>query len=368
MYALYIHIPFCSRICSYCDFVKEVAGEDKKDAYTEALCHEIVHHKAEYGELRTIHLGGGTPSSLSLDNLHKILGTLTSHIDITGLKEFGVECNPADITPVFARLLSHHGVNRISLGAQTFNDKHLRTLNRDHDGRTIREAVRILKDAGFINISIDLLFALPEQTTEELLNDLEAALALKIPHISYYSLILEPGTRLHTLYKKGTLELLDEDTESEMYLQLIDTLTGAGYGHYEISNFARPGHESSHNSAVWEDRDYRGLGAAAHSKLANRRHYNEKRAKDYITQVEKSGRPTHYDYPYEEPRDYLLMGLRLLSGIDLAAFEKRFSKPLLILYPELARKVEEGLLEIADGHLRFTKAGLLLGNEIFALL
>ena len=365
MRSLYIHIPFCRRICTYCDFAKEVAHDPKQHRYIDALIDETRAHSAILSSVRTVYIGGGTPSSLPLHLLERYLSELNAHLSKDAVEEFTVEANPSDVTPQFAALIRRMNITRVSLGAQTFDNATLAFLNRDHHAEMIGEAVKNLRTAGLTNINVDMIFAYPAQTHAQLREDLKKLLALKPAHISYYNLIFEPGTRLYTLYTRGETFPLDDDTQAQMYETVIDTLKDAGYTHYEISSFARKGFNSAHNTYVWRDYDYLGLGSGAHSKYGNVRYENPARLKHYLQAVEMK-REVKIPYPYETPTDTMLMGMRLLEGIDLEIFAIRFQQSVYDAYPFIKDYIAHGLLRVQDGRLQLTRRGLLMGNEIFA--
>ncbi len=367
MESLYIHIPFCHRICTYCDFVKEVAHPDKQAAYLDALATEFALYKDRLEGIKTIFIGGGTPSSLPLEQLQKLFTLIRSHVDLDKVIEFTIECNPSDITPAKARCFKAGGINRISLGVQTFKAKQLAFLNRDHREEDVVAAIDILKAECFANISVDMLFALIDQTLADVKEDLKKVLTLDITHISYYSLILESGTRLYTLYKKGEIALTEETLETEMYETVIETLVQHGFEHYEVSNFALDGNHCRHNLHIWKDGDYLGLGLGAHAKYDDRRSENTGRVKTYIESINETGKPEQIFYPYEDKRDYLLNGLRLIKGVDLSEYQARFGTDLLQDYPALKKYLENNLLKMQAGRLAFTRRGLFLGNEVFQI-
>ena len=237
--ALYIHVPFCEKICVYCDFHKEMATFSKQSNYVDALIKEIQMHQDKLHHIQTIFIGGGTPSSLSLDLQEKILSQISQTIDINHVIEYSIESNPNDITKEMVTLWKRYGINRVSVGVQTFNDTQLAFLNRSHRQEDIDSAIQLLKENGITNISIDLIFSLINQTIADIKNDIHHFLLLDIDHVSYYSLILEEKTKLMYLYDKKMIELNSEDIESDMYHLIIDTLASNGYKQYEISNFTR---------------------------------------------------------------------------------------------------------------------------------
>ncbi len=366
MEGLYVHIPFCKTICAYCDFVKEAAKPQKQRVYVEALKKELFERSDKFASLKTVYIGGGTPSHLEVFDFEEVLRALRKRVP-QALDEFSVECNPEDVRPELLETLKKYGVDRISLGVQTFKESHLRLLNRTHGPKDVENAVKRLRWHGFDNVNVDMMFAIPGQTLREVEEDLARVLALDVEHVSYYSLILEENTRFHRLYERGELSLVDEETEGTMYETVIDTLSDAGYTHYEISNFAKNGKECRHNLAIWKDGDYGGVGAGAHGKHDGHRRHNPERVRDYTNALQR-GEDCCEIYPYEAKRDTLLMGLRLLKGIDLDEFASRFQTDLFKEYPELSKMIEKGLLKVEDRRLSFTRKGLLLGNEVFMIL
>lgn len=367
MLGLYIHIPFCQAICTYCDFVKEVAKKDKQSAYVKALNKEILSYSSNTKKIDTIYIGGGTPSHLPLKDLENLLITLHETIDFNHVKEFTIEANPNDVTLELATLLAKYKVNRISLGVQTFNESHLKFLNRKHSNQDVFNAINIFNQVGIENISIDLIFSLINQTISDVKKDLEIALSIKIKHMSYYSLILEERTRLHHLVTLNKVTMNDSDLEGLMYETIMDTLEKTPFNHYEISNFALKGYESRHNLIYWQNHDYIGVGTGAHGLIHGVRYKNITRVKDYIEAIENKKSPVIETYDYEGLRDAMLMGLRLLKGVNVNTINQTFKVDLFETYPDLTRFIKEGFLAYEEGYLKFTRKGLMLGNYIFEL-
>jgi oxygen-independent coproporphyrinogen-3 oxidase len=365
MKGLYIHIPFCARLCTYCDFAKEIAKTDKQTAYIDALIKELHYYKADLKHLTTIYIGGGTPSALNHTDLTRLLEAITMIVDVESVIEYTVECNPNDIDNQLASLLKTYGVNRISMGVQTFNNDHLAFLNRTHKQDDIVTAFKVLRDHRFKNISVDMMFGLVNQTLAEVDSDISALLTLNPNHISYYSLILEDNTKLHHLVSQGVVTMIDEDLEADMYELIIKRLKEASYQHYEISNFARNGYESLHNTIYWKNADYIGLGAGSHGKYNDTRYYNERRIKHYIEAVNDKGCGLATTYPYEALRDTFLMGLRRLEGIHIPTVEETFNINIFETYSDVKKHMADGLLEIENDYLRFTDKGLMLANIVF---
>lgn len=365
MKGLYIHIPFCARLCTYCDFAKEIAKTDKQTAYINALIQELHHYQDDLNNLTTIYIGGGTPSALNHHDLSRLLTAIREVIDVDSVIEYTVECNPNDIDDALASLLKKYKVNRISMGVQTFNNNHLSFLNRTHKQADIISAFTVLRHHGFTNISVDMMFGLVNQTVEEVENDITALLKLEPNHISYYSLILEEQTKLHHLVSTGAVSMIDEDTEADMYELIIKRLKAAGYHHYEISNFAKDGYESLHNTIYWKNADYIGIGAGSHGKYKDSRYFNERRIKTYIEAVQKNGTGLASTYPYEALRDTFLMGLRRLEGVHIPTVETMYDVNIFDEFDTLKTHIDNGLLEIKDDYLRLTDKGLMLANIVF---
>ena len=361
--ALYIHIPFCNQICTYCDFVKEVASLEKKNDYINALIREFDSHVDKYGNLKTIYIGGGTPTSLSIEQLTKLLSHITSQIDMDGV-EFSIESNPNDLSYEKVLLLKEFCINRISVGVQTFNEDHLQFLNRNHSQKDIYNAIDNLHKVGIININVDMIFSLVNQNTKELEEDLKRVTELDIKHISYYSLILEERTRLMHLYNKGEISINDEDKEGLMYNIVLDYLVKEGFKHYEISNFCKDNLESKHNVVYWTNKEYLGLGAGAHSLLDNKRYYNIASVKKYIEGINNET-IVKTSYDRNELEEELIMGLRLLDGINVSDINQKYNIDLFQKYDKLHYFIEENLLQLDKGYLKFTKKGLFVGNIIF---
>ncbi len=365
--SLYIHIPFCNQICTYCDFHKEMAKDSKKQLYINALCKEIEHHSDKFNQLETIYIGGGTPSSLDLSLLEKLLNTIKHTIDLSIIKEYSIETNPNDLTIEFASLIKEYGINRVSVGVQTFNQKHLQFLGRTHNKNDVTSGIANLRNVGFNNISVDLIFSLINQTEDELEEDLLQVLDLNVEHISYYSLILEEKTKLFYLYEQDKVSINEEDLEGIMYNKVIDILTENGFNHYEISNFSKGAKESLHNKAYWLNREYLGLGSGSHSLLNNNRFANTRNITTYINQIEAHNYEQYDYYDVNTLADVLMLNLRLLKGIDIKNIELSYDVSLYKQYPKLKEFIKNELLEEIDGYLRFTTRGILLGNIVFQI-
>lgn len=359
MIGLYIHIPFCEAICHYCDFVKRVPkSESFVDEYLTALLKEIEDTIEKTPHVDTIYIGGGTPSMLTIDQMRRLLKPLKFYSPI----EYTFEVNPESYSEEKGLLLKEYGVNRISLGVQTFNHTHLVRLNRKHTNEMVFDAIKHLKTIGLNNISVDLIYALEHQTPEALKDDLKMIIELDIPHISAYSLILEKNTYFHYQYKRNQFHPLDEDTEATMYDLVIDTLSKSGLAHYEISNFARPGYESVHNMLYWTQQPYIGLGTGAHGFDGVNRTIQTKAMGKYL----KGQKPEIQPQDATTLRnDHLLFLLRMTKGISLSMVKEKYFADIFDLYPSLHKVLNDGLIEIDQDYLKLTRRGLQLGNLVF---
>ena len=372
MAGLYIHIPFCASRCIYCGFYSTTLL-DLRQQYVDALCREMEIHPFPLPEgmgIDTIYLGGGTPSQLTIPQLEQLFIYINKVYSLPSIQggagggsEVTIEVNPDDATPEFAATLSQLGINRVSMGAQTFDDQRLRFLHRRHTAAQVREAVDILRKAGIRNISIDLMYGFPNETTDDWQHDIDAALALNVEHISAYCLMVEEGTPLHRM----GIEACDEETERAMYELLIDKLTVAGYKHYEISNFARPGYRSRHNSSYWQDTPYIGLGAAAHSYIENRRQWNISDIRQYITAINEGHIPCESELldPDTHYNDRIATALRTSDGLDLTTLSDRHRRYCL---QEAQPFIRDGLLRLTDNRLVLTHRGLFVSDMIMSTL
>ncbi len=365
--ALYIHIPFCEKICTYCDFHKEIASLDKKKRYMSSLIKELNNHKFEYSNLLTIYIGGGTPSSLPIDLIEDLFICIDSLINVKALAEFTIETNPNDITIELAQLFQNYGINRVSVGVQTFNKSHLEFLGRTHNKNDVTTAIDNLLKCNIDNINVDMMFSLINQSLEELEEDIAEVLKLPIKHISYYSLILEEKTKLHYLYRQNKISMNDEDLEALMYNKVIDSLINAGFNHYEISNFSKKGYKSLHNLVYWKNKQYLGLGSGSHSLYRGKRFSNIRNIRKYILALQEEGYPIRETHNIEPLREELIMGLRLLSGVNINYVNNKYNVDLLELYPEIEEFINQNLLELKNDQLYFTRNGLMLGNTIFSI-
>jgi len=365
--ALYIHIPFCDKICTYCDFHKEIASLEKKKKYLYALIKELKSHHNEYNNISTIYIGGGTPSSLSIDLLKQLFKAIDSIINVSKLTEYTIETNPNDITIELAQLFKLHGITRVSIGVQTFNDSHLKFLGRTHTRNDVVMAINNLISSGIDNINIDMMFSLVNQTIKELEDDIKQVTILPIKHISYYSLILEEKTKLYYLYNQKKISMNDEDIEAIMYNKVIDSLSEFGFNQYEISNFSKPGYESLHNLIYWKNKEYLGLGSGSHSLYKGKRFSNIRNVRKYTESIVNTGYSLKEEHVIEPLREELIMGLRLIQGVNISEINSKYNINLLLLYPKINEYIDNKLLKLKNNQLYFTRKGLMLGNIVFSI-
>ena len=361
----YVHIPFCTQICYYCDFSKVFIKNQPVDAYLEHLIQET--RSYEIGKLRTLYIGGGTPTALPAQQLAYLLTELPKVMDLSEVEEFTIEANPGDLDPDKIAVLKDSQVNRVSLGVQTFDNKMLKKIGRSHQEQDIYDNIRHLKQAGFDNISIDLIYALPGQTMDQVKENVAKAIDLDIPHMSLYSLILENQTVFMNRMRRGKLPLPKEELEAEMFEYIIEELEKAGFEHYEISNFSKPGFESRHNLVYWDNAEYYGLGAGASGYVDGIRYKNHGPIRHYLEAVEAGkARITEEHLTLEEKmEEELFLGLRKKTGVSKARFEEKFGISFDQRYGQVvASLTEQGLLVPDDKQVRMTKRGLFLGDTV----
>ena len=376
MAGLYIHIPFCASRCIYCGFYS-TTHLDLRQQYVDAVCREMELRTilngftAEPPSISTVYIGGGTPSQLTTAQLEQLF-IYINKVYRNLAEEITIEANPDDVTPEFAAMLSQLGINRVSMGAQTFDDARLRFLHRRHTAAQVPIAVQRLRDAGICNISIDLMYGFPNETLADWQHDIDAVLALNVEHLSAYCLMIEEGTPLHRM----GIEPCNEEQERAMYELLIDKLTIAGYEHYEISNFARPDFRSRHNSSYWHDIPYIGLGAAAHSYTVPDgfaigsspvRSWNTADIHAYISAINEGHIPcerevldidTHYN-------DRITTALRTSDGLDLTTLTEKHRRHCL---HEAQTFIKNGLLNLTGSRLVLTRRGLFVSDMVMSQL
>lgn len=361
----YVHIPFCTQICYYCDFSKVFIKNQPVDSYLEHLLEEFQSYDIQ--KLSTLYIGGGTPTALSAQQLEVLLNGLTKNLDLSALEELTIEANPGDLDADKIAVLKNSAVNRVSLGVQTFDDKMLKKIGRSHLEKDIYENIDRLKLAGFDNISIDLIYALPGQTMEQVKDNVAKAIGLNIPHMSLYSLILENHTVFMNRMRRGKLPLPKEELEAEMFEYIITELERAGFEHYEISNFSKPSFESRHNLMYWDNAEYYGIGAGASGYVNGVRYKNHGPIRHYLSAVEEGNARITEEHlsQKEQMEEEMFLGLRKKSGVSMARFEEKFGRSFDGLYGEIVKDlVQQGLMQIDGDRVRMTKRGLFLGDTV----
>ena len=361
----YVHIPFCTQICYYCDFSKVFIKNQPVDSYLEHLLEEFQSYDIQ--KLSTLYIGGGTPTALSAPQLEVLLKGLTKNLDLSVLEELTIEANPGDLDADKIAVLKNSAVNRVSLGVQTFDDKMLKKIGRSHLEKDIYENIDRLKLAGFDNISIDLIYALPGQTMEQVKDNVAKAIGLNIPHMSLYSLILENHTVFMNRMRRGKLPLPKEELEAEMFEYIITELERAGFEHYEISNFSKPSFESRHNLMYWDNAEYYGIGAGASGYVNGVRYKNHGPIRHYLSAVEEGNARITEEHlsQKEQMEEEMFLGLRKKSGVSMSRFEEKFGRSFEGLYGEIVRDlVQQGLMQIEGDRVRMTKRGLFLGDTV----
>lgn len=364
MRSLYIHIPFCNRICTYCDFNKFLIKNQPVDAYLDALIKEL--GMISEKEIYTVFIGGGTPTALSNVQLERLLKFITERFDL--ISEFTVEANPDELTTDKIAIMKYYGVNRLSLGVQTFNNRLLRSLGRTHVEKDIKRAVDDANRLGIKSVSIDLMYHLPTQTLEECQYDLEQAVQLNINHISSYSLILEPKTQFYNLYKKGMLQMPDETLAQDMYYYTMKFLAAHGFHQYEISNYAKGNFESLHNKVYWQNKEYYGAGAGSHGYIDGKRYYNVVPVPHYIKAMNNGNAikeviPVDVNAAMEE---FMFLGLRLNRGISIKDFETRYDRRFYEIFGTVVQELlNKGQIIIEDDNVKLTDVGRMRGNDVF---
>lgn len=355
MRSVYIHIPFCNSICSYCDFCKFIYIDEWANKYLDFLKNEIEKYY-EGDTVKSIYIGGGTPSSLSESNLNKLI-EIVSHIKLKKYGEFTFECNVNDINEKMLSILKEAGVNRLSIGVESFNKYNLKFLNRKHNKKEIFKNIELAKNMGFDNISVDLIYALPIENMFVLRNDISNILKLKPQHISTYSLIIED----HTVLKNKKVLPIDEALDFKMYKYICKKLKSKDYNHYEVSNFALNGYESEHNLTYWNNDEYYGFGLSSHGYVNSIRYENTKNFNKYLK----------HDYRLnellvsiqEEMENELILGLRKLKGISISDFEKRFNKDIFEVF-KITEAIEKGYLVKEKDNIYIPEEKLYVMNEI----
>lgn len=368
----YIHIPFCEHICHYCDFNKMFLKGQPVEEYLQMLKKEMVLalEKDPTPHLDTIYVGGGTPTSLDEQQLTFLCETINEVLPFTrGQVEFTFEANPGDLSFEKMRILKEAGVNRISFGVQSFNEELLKAIGRTHKSEDVYSSVEKAQNAGFENITIDLMYGLPGQTMQVFKESLQEALKLQLPHYSSYSLIVEPKTVFYNMMQKNKLHLPTQDLEAEMYEVLMEEMEKHGLRQYEISNFAKAGFESKHNTTYWNNDYYYGFGAGAHGYVNGERVGNFGPLKKYMEPIRRSELPymnVHKVPVNEQMEEEMFLGLRKIDGVSLSTFSKKFGKDASDVFAEpIEDLLKRGLIEVTAERIYLTHKGKLLGNEVF---
>lgn len=370
---VYIHIPFCHQICNYCDFNKVFFKNQPVDEYIEALGEEMRLWTTKFPEnfqkIETIFLGGGTPTALSPEQLKRLLELIGAYIPMQHVTEFTSEANPDELSLEKLEALFAGGVNRLSMGVQSFDVDLLKKLGRTHTNHHVYETIAHAKEVGFKNISIDLMYGLPGQTMEQWKDSLKKAIALGLPHYSAYSLIVESKTIFYNEYTRGRLHLPTEDLEADMYDVLMTEMEAAGLHQYEISNFSKDGFASVHNQIYWDNDEYAGFGAGAHGFMNGVRYSNYGPLKKYMDAIAAGNLPILQQHEVSEREgceEQMFLGLRKTAGVSFDVFQQKFKQSMWTMYASTIERLhKEGLLEVDEIGVRLTCKGRFVGNEVF---
>lgn len=369
---IYIHIPFCKQKCFYCDFCSFANKNEMQGKYVETVINEIknITHKEKY-TVTTIYLGGGTPSILNPDYIKNILQEIKSSFEILDDAEITIEINPGTVNEEKLKKYKEYGINRLSIGLQSANDKILKKIGRIHDYKQFEETFFYARKCGFKNINVDLMIGLPIQAVEDVKQTLEKIIQKNPEHMSVYSLIIEEGTIIEKLINENKLQLPDEETERIMYWTVVNELKENGYNQYEISNFSKKTYESKHNTNCWKQKQYIGLGTSAHSYLNKKRYSNTNNIEEYIKNIQEnniSKNITIHEEQTEEStmNEYMLLGLRMIQGININEFKQKFKIDPTIKYKEILEKLQkENLIQITKTSIKLTKQGIDFGNIVW---
>lgn len=366
---LYIHMPFCKAKCYYCDFISYANKENLIKDYVEALIKEMKHIDLSKYSIQTVYIGGGTPSLIDSESISKIIDNVRPFIADNA--EITIEINPGTADKEKLERYKQIGINRLSIGLQSTDNELLSEIGRIHKYEEFLTIYNKARNLGFKNINVDLMLGLPNQDLKKLEESVEKVISLNPEHISIYSLILEENTKLYNMVMNGTLKLPDEEIERKMYWKVKKMLENEGYIHYEISNFAKEGYKSRHNSDCWEQKEYIGIGVAAHSYLDSKRFSNTESIEDYIKNINNNvfdkNITIHEEQTKEDKQnEYMILGLRKIEGINISNFKNKFGENPIFLYrQELNKLVQEELIEIHDNYIRLTNKGLDLANMVW---
>ena len=366
---IYVHIPFCKQKCYYCDFVSYCNKDNLIEDYIKAVKKEIKLQNIQ-APITTIYIGGGTPSYIESKYIKEIIEEIKKK-NVTKRPEITIEVNPGTVTREKLKDYKKSGINRLSIGLQSVQDDILKEIGRIHDFEQFLETYEMARNVGFKNINVDLMLGIPNQRIKDLKESLEEVIKLQPEHISVYSLIVEDGTPIANKIQKGELELPDEETERNMYWYVKNNLELNGYKHYEISNFAKKGYESKHNINCWNQKQYFGFGAAAHSYRDITRYSNTDKIEEYIRNVKSErldrNRIIHeVQKEYDTEKEYMLLGLRKINGVKISEFKLKFGKnPIYLFRNELKKLTDEKLISIDEDNIRLTNRGIDLANLVW---
>jgi len=359
---LYIHIPFCAHKCDYCDFISFANNESKIEEYINKLKEEIIEENLEQYKITTIYIGGGTPSFIASKYITEILKLINKE----HAEEITIEVNPGTVTKEKLEAYYNAGINRLSIGLQSTDNEILKQISRIHTYEQFLETYNLARQVGFKNINIDLMIGLPNQKNEDISKTLETVIKLNPEHISVYSLIVEEGTIMENKISKGILKLPDEKLERKMYWNVKNTLEQAGYEHYEISNFAKQGYKSKHNCNCWEQKEYIGVGLAAHSYINKTRYSNTENFKEYLRNIKETRTIHEVQNQEDEQKEYMLLGLRKIEGVNIQKFKNKFViNPIYLYRVELDKLYKNKLVEIDINYIKLTKKGIDLANLVW---
>jgi len=368
--SLYIHIPFCVSKCYYCDFSSFSNINHKIDLYINSLIVELSLYKEKIKEynIKTIFIGGGTPSCIEPRYINRIMDYIYKNFNLDSLVETTMEANPGTLSKEKINIYKQSKINRISMGAQTLNDDLLSTIGRSHKVEDFYQSFNLLRQANINNINVDLMFGLPDQRLDDVMESLKKVIELGVEHISYYGLILEEGTYLTKLYNENKISLPDEDEERLMYHRATEYLIKSGYNHYEISNYSLPNYECKHNLVYWDVNPYIGIGLSSHSNFENKRFWNTSDINIYIEDLNKGKLPIEGEEIISkdtEIDEFCILGLRKIIGIDKKRFENRFGVKIETIYKDIINKhVGNGLIYNEMKYIKLTKKGLDLSNLV----
>ncbi len=371
MRGIYIHIPFCKKKCYYCDFISYASRECMVLDYISALKKEIMYTLKKTDKIDTIYIGGGTPSVIECKYIKEILEEIYKIIGYDKNREVTIEINPGTVTQEKIKEYKKININRISIGLQSTNNKLLKDIGRIHTYEQFKETYELVKNENFENINVDLMLALPNQTLEDLEESLKDVIKLNPTHISVYSLILEEKTKMYEMVNKKEVELPSEDLERQMYWKTKEMLEKAGFVHYEISNFAKKGYESKHNSNCWNQQEYYGFGLAAHSYINNMRYSNTENLEEYIQFIKEEKynkvKSIHeIQTKKSKMKEYMMLKLRTIEGIEIKEYKKKFQEnPLYIYKNEIEKLTKNELVEVDGDYIKLTNKGLDFANEVW---